>query len=146
MSSDLRFETASEEETRSLGRKLADILPECGTVLLRGALGAGKTTLAQGIIEGRGLARADDIASPTFTLIHEYGDPVRVYHVDLYRLDTAEQVRHIGLEDILDRHALVLVEWGERFLEVLPEAYVEIRLTVINSDQRLIEVLGLANR
>src|SRR5579884_1618680 len=78
MSSDLRFETASEEETRSLGRKLADILPECGTVLLRGALGAGKTTLAQGIIEGRGLARADDIASPTFTLIHEYGDPVRV--------------------------------------------------------------------
>ncbi len=146
MSSDLRFETASEEETRSLGRKLASILPERGTVLLRGELGAGKTTLAQGIIEGRGLARAEDVASPTFTLIHEYGDPVRVYHIDLYRLDTTEQVRHIGLEDILDRHALVLMEWGERFLELLPDSYMEIRLTVVNSAKRLIEVLGLANR
>jgi tRNA threonylcarbamoyladenosine biosynthesis protein TsaE len=143
MSSDLRFETASEEETRSLGRRLAHLLPECGVVLLCGELGAGKTTLAQGIIEGRGLALADDVASPTFTLIHEYGDPVRVYHIDFYRLDTAEQVRHIGLEEILDRPALVLIEWGDRFLELLPDSYMEIRIVVVNSDKRLIELKNL---
>src|SRR5579875_2273349 len=115
MSSVLRFETHSDEETRELGRKLAAQLPDCGVVLLAGDLGAGKTTLAQGIVEGRGAARAEDVGSPTFTLIHEYGDPVRVYHVDLYRLETAEEARRLGLEELFLQPALVLIEWGDRF-------------------------------
>lgn len=143
MSSVQRFETGSAEETRRLGSELARWLPERGVVLLIGELGAGKTTLAQGIVEGRGAARAEDVASPTFTLIHEFGDPVRVYHVDLYRLDTAEQVRRLGLEDLFDQPALVLIEWGERFPELLPRERSEIRIEHTDSGKRTIEWVPL---
>src|SRR4051812_43802325 len=120
MKSVQRFETRSDEETLALGRELAAKLPRAGVVLLIGDLGAGKTTLTKGIAEGRAAARAEDVSSPTFTLIHEYGDPVAVYHVDLYRLDTVEQARRLGLEDLFDAPALVLVEWGDRFPELFP--------------------------
>jgi tRNA threonylcarbamoyladenosine biosynthesis protein TsaE len=109
MSCALRFETHSDEETREAGRQIAAWLPAQAVVALVGDLGAGKTTLTQGIAEGRGAARAEDVSSPTFTLIHEYGEPVRVYHVDLYRLETAEQARRLGLEDLFDQKALVLI-------------------------------------
>lgn len=135
----LRFETTSDEETRRLGIELARLLPARAVVLLIGELGAGKTTLAQGIVEGRGAARAEDVSSPTFTLIHEYGDPVRVYHIDLYRLDTAEEVRRLGLEDLFDQPALVLIEWGERFPELLPPNRAEIRLAHAGPDRRVID-------
>ena len=83
------FETHSEEETIELGRKIARDLPKGAVVLLIGNLGAGKTTLAKGIIDGLGAGKPEQVASPTFTLIHEYRG---VYHIDLYRLDTAAQV------------------------------------------------------
>lgn len=143
MKSVLRFETHSDEETRALGRKLAAQLPERGVVLLIGELGAGKTTLSKGIAEGRQAARAEDVSSPTFTLIHEYGDPVRMYHVDLYRLDNAEQARRLGLEDLFDQPALVLIEWGERFPELMPENRIEIRLETQDENTRTIEVTTL---
>src|ERR1700761_8638672 len=111
MNSVRQFETHSDEETRALGRELAALLPEQGVVLLIGDLGAGKTTLTKGIVEGRNAGSADDVSSPTFTLIHEYGDPVKVYHVDLYRLDTVEEVSRLGLEELFDRPALTLIEW-----------------------------------
>jgi tRNA threonylcarbamoyladenosine biosynthesis protein TsaE len=140
MKSGRRFETHSAEETRALGRQLAtDFLPPQGVVLLIGDLGAGKTTLAKGIVEGREAAPGDEVSSPTFTLIHEYGDPVRIYHVDLYRLETAEQVRRLGLEEFFDKPALTLIEWGERFPEVLPAERVEIRLTHTSEETRVIE-------
>lgn len=145
MSSVLRFESRSEDETRALGRTLASLLPTHAVVLLIGDLGAGKTTLAQGIAEARGAARAEDVSSPTFTLIHEYGDPVTVYHLDLYRLDTADQARRIGIEDLYDAPALVLVEWGERFPDLLPEKRIEIRLRHTGNDAREIEAFGLAH-
>jgi tRNA threonylcarbamoyladenosine biosynthesis protein TsaE len=140
MKSVLRFESRSEEETLSLGRELAGCLPEHGVVLLIGELGAGKTTLAKGIAEGRKVARAEDVSSPTFTLIHEYGDPVSVYHIDLYRLDTPEEARRLGLEDIYDSGALVLIEWGERFPELLPEERVEIRIRQAGDEAREIQI------
>ncbi|HMF77713.1 MAG TPA: tRNA (adenosine(37)-N6)-threonylcarbamoyltransferase complex ATPase subunit type 1 TsaE [Bryobacteraceae bacterium] len=140
MKSVRRFETHSDEETRALGRDLARILPERGVVLLIGDLGAGKTTLTKGIVEGRNAASADDVSSPTFTLIHEYGDPVKVYHVDLYRLDTVEEAGRIGLEELFDRPALTLIEWGERFPELLPAERTEIRLKHLTEDDREIEV------
>jgi tRNA threonylcarbamoyladenosine biosynthesis protein TsaE len=142
MNSVLRFETHSDEETRSVGRQLAHMLPARGAVILTGDLGAGKTTLTKGIVEGRGAACAEDVGSPTFSLIHEYGDPVRVYHVDLYRLDTAEEVRRLGLEELFDGNALVLIEWGERFPELLPEDRMEIRLSQIGEEERRIEVFS----
>lgn len=143
MSSGLRFETHSDDETQALGRHLAAKLPATGIVLLIGDLGTGKTTLTKGIVEGCGAAQAQHVSSPTFTLIHEYGDPVSVYHVDLYRLDTAEQGRRLGLEDLFLQPALVLIEWGDRFPELMPENRIEIRLRHAGETDRVIEVLGL---
>jgi tRNA threonylcarbamoyladenosine biosynthesis protein TsaE len=126
--------TRSEEETVALGEELAAELPAKCVVLLIGNLGAGKTTLAKGIVKGLGAAHPDEVSSPTFTLIHEYGP--RVYHVDLYRLDRADQVASIGLDEIFEREAVVLVEWGERFMELMPLERVEIRLRSIGGDER----------
>jgi tRNA threonylcarbamoyladenosine biosynthesis protein TsaE len=123
------FETRSEEETIALGRRIASGLPQRVIVLLIGNLGAGKTTLAKGIISGLGAAEPEEVASPTFTLIHEYGNG-RVYHVDLYRLDTPAQVATLGLEEIFDRNAVVLIEWGEKFRELMPAHRIEIALSV----------------
>lgn len=138
----MNYRTSSSDETIELGRRLArEVLPGSGVVLLIGNLGAGKTTLAKGIIEGRGVAIRDEVASPTFTLIHEFGDPPRVYHIDLYRLDTAAEVATLGLDELFDRpDALVLIEWGERFPELLPAQRVEIRLERLDEDRRSIEV------
>lgn len=143
MNSVLRVETHSDEETRAFGGELARRLPARGLVLLIGELGAGKTTLTKGIVEARAAARPEDVSSPTFTLIHEYGDPVRVYHIDLYRLDTAEQVRRLGLDEILESNTLVLIEWGERFPELWPPDRAEVRLTHAGEHNRRIEVTGL---
>src|SRR5579863_9115669 len=111
--------THSEEETIELGRRIARALPRRAVLLLIGNLGAGKTTLAKGNVSALGAAPPEEVSSPTFTLIHEYGGG-RVYHVDLYRLDRPEQVATLGLEEIFDRQAVVLIEWGERFPELMP--------------------------
>ncbi len=120
------FETHSEEETIELGRAIAARLPRRAVVLLIGNLGAGKTTLAKGIVQGLGAAQPEDVSSPTFTLIHEYGS--RVYHIDLYRLERAEEVATLGLDEIFERDAVVLIEWGERFPELMPQRAIQIHL------------------
>ena len=109
-------------------------------MLLIGNLGAGKTTLAKGIVKGLGAAEPDDVSSPTFTLIHEHSS--RVYHIDLYRLDTADQVATLGLDEIFDRRAVVLIEWGERFPQLMPADRIEIRLRTTGENSREIEVLS----
>ena len=124
----------------ALGERLAGELPRRGVVLLIGNLGAGKTTLAKGIVRGRGAAEHDDVSSPTFTLIHEYGPDGNVYHIDLYRLDEARQVATLGLEEIFDRDALVLIEWGERFPQLMPAERTEIYIRPRGNDEREIEV------
>jgi tRNA threonylcarbamoyladenosine biosynthesis protein TsaE len=135
-----RFETHSEEETRKLGEFFAAQLPSRGVVLLIGNLGAGKTTLVKGIVEGLRVADADDVSSPTYTLVHEYGDPVRLYHVDLYRLETMAEVLGIGMEDLLESRALVLIEWGERFPAIMPPSRTEIRISRLGENSRRVEV------
>lgn len=133
--------THSEDETIALGRSLAAAWPAQALVLLIGDLGAGKTTLTKGIVEGRGLA--DAVSSPTYTLVHEYGHPPRVFHIDLYRLDEADEVRALGLDELLDRPALTLIEWGERFPELWPAARIEVRLTRQADESRRIEVCDI---
>jgi tRNA threonylcarbamoyladenosine biosynthesis protein TsaE len=140
----LIFHTQSEEETIALGRTLAAELPAKALVLLIGNLGAGKTTLTKGIAQGLGAAEPAEVSSPTFTLIHEYGPSV--YHVDLYRLDTPEQVATLGLDEIFDRRAVVLVEWGEKFLEMMPEDRVEIRLRATGENSREILIASSEDR
>ena len=121
------YRASSEAETIALGRRLSRELPPRGVVLLIGNLGAGKTTLAKGIASGLGAAEPDDVTSPTFTLIHEYGGGL-VYHVDLYRLEEERQVATLGLEELFERDAVVLIEWGERFPRLMPPARTEIRI------------------
>ena len=123
----IEYRTNSESETIALGRELARTFPRPALVLLIGNLGAGKTTLTKGIVEGAGVAAQDEVTSPTFTLIHDYGGGV--FHVDLYRIETPRELASLGLEDLWDREdALVLVEWGERFREQLPPPQAEIRI------------------
>jgi tRNA threonylcarbamoyladenosine biosynthesis protein TsaE len=130
--------TNSEEETVALGRELAGQLRRPGLVLLIGNLGAGKTTLTKGIVDGLGVAPPDEVSSPTFTLIHDYGSGV--FHVDLYRIETARELLSLGLEDLWDREdTLVLIEWGERFRQYLPPADVEITIE-LRGDTRVINV------
>ena len=143
MRSALQIETHSSANTRALGRYLSEVLPPVGVVLLIGDLGAGKTTLAKGIVEGLGVAGADDVSSPTYTLIHQYGEPVRVYHIDLYRLETVKEVRRLGLEDLFEEPVLVLIEWGERFRELMPERRLEITLEARESGTRQIRARNL---
>ena len=104
----------STEETISRGRELASSLRPPLLVLLTGELGAGKTTLAKGIISGLGVAAEEDITSPTFTLIHTFTGRVKVFHVDLYRVSDVHDFDTLGLEDIFAEPAIVLIEWPER--------------------------------
>lgn len=137
------FHTESAEDTVALGERLAAELPAKAVVLLIGNLGAGKTTLAKGLVKGLGAAQPDEVSSPTFTLIHEYSPSV--YHIDLYRLDRPNQVATLGLEEIFERNAVVLIEWGERFPELMPEDRIEIRLRAMSENSREIEVTATAS-
>lgn len=134
------FRTASEEETIELGARLGREFPPRAAILLIGNLGAGKTTLAKGIVNGAGSAEPEEVSSPTFTLIHEYGGARKVYHVDLYRLEHAREVANLGLEELFEKDALVLVEWGERFPQLMPPERFEIHIHAGEGDEREITV------
>ncbi len=126
-----RLRTRSVAGTLALGESVAEmLLPTPAVVILRGEVGAGKTTLVKGIAEALGAGMAEEVTSPTFTLVHEYqGRRVRVVHLDLYRLETEEEVAALGLEEMAsDPDALLLVEWGERFETVRAMATGEIAM------------------
>ncbi len=123
------FITQSAEETIALGRSLAGLLAPPKLVLLSGDLGAGKTTLVKGIAEAFQAASADDVTSPTFTLVHEYRGPgVHLYHIDLYRVDTPRQLETLGLDDLVADDSILLIEWGEKFERFKREGNVKIAL------------------
>lgn len=132
--------THSPEETVDLGRELAKLFQPPCLVLLEGELGAGKTTLVKGVAEGLGAACQDDVTSPTFTLVHEYGEARKVYHVDLYRLEGQRDIASLGLEDPLNQNSTMLVEWGERLGDNAPTAQFKILLEHLGNDERRIQV------
>jgi len=134
------FTTHSAEETIALGRELAKILAPPRLVLLRGDLGAGKTTLVKGIAEGFYAASQQDVTSPTFTLVHEYRGPgVNVYHIDLYRVDTPRQLETLGVDDLIANDSVLLIEWGEKFPRFVRERDVEISIERTgDSDRRFL--------
>ncbi len=135
------FTTHSAEETIELGRQLARELAPPRLVLLRGELGAGKTTLVKGIAEGFQAASQDDVTSPTFTLIHEYRGPeTTVYHIDLYRIDTPRELETLGLDDLFGDSNLLLIEWGEKFPRFLRERDVEIAFDRLGDTDRRIRL------
>src|SRR5216684_763770 len=131
------FETHSADETTQLGRGLARELQPGTIVLLRGDLGAGKTTLVKGIAEGFQAASADDVTSPTFTLIHEYRGPeVVLFHIDLYRIDTQRELDTLALDDLMDEKHILLIEWGEKFDRFARERDAEIAIEHLGGDDR----------
>jgi tRNA threonylcarbamoyladenosine biosynthesis protein TsaE len=134
------YTTNSAEETIALGEKLGAGMRPPRLVLLIGDLGAGKTTLTKGIIRGLGVAGPDDVLSPTFSLIHEYEGPPKVYHIDLYRLDRVPELETLGLDDLWDQQAVVLIEWGEKFTDQLPGPRLEIHLQDKGDETREIRV------
>ena len=135
--------TKSAEETIALGRELASMLAPPKVVVLRGDLGAGKTTLVKGIAEGFQAASEDDVTSPTFTLVHVYGGSRQVYHADLYRIESFHDFETLGLEDIFAHPAVAILEWSERFPLESPWPAIRIRLEHRGSDERLIRVLDV---
>ena len=136
------FTTNSPEETIALGRELANQLAPPKLVVLRGDLGAGKTTLVKGIAEGFHAASQDDVTSPTFTLIHEYRGPsVTIYHIDLYRIDTPRELETLGLDDLMTDNSVLLIEWGEKFTRFQRERDVEIALERVSENKRRIAVI-----
>jgi tRNA threonylcarbamoyladenosine biosynthesis protein TsaE len=135
------FVTHCAEETTELGRKLAAELKPGSIVLLRGELGAGKTTLVKGIAEGFKAAEADRVTSPTFTLIHEYRGPqVTIFHIDLYRVDTQRELDTLALDDLMVADSILLIEWGEKFERFAKERDVEIAIEHAGGDDRRITV------
>jgi tRNA threonylcarbamoyladenosine biosynthesis protein TsaE len=135
------FITHSPEETVALGRTLTALLAPPKIVLLRGDLGAGKTTLVKGIAAGFRAASEDDVTSPTFTLVHEYRGPgANLYHIDLYRVDTQRQLETLGLDDLIGENSILLIEWGEKFPRFVRERDVEIALERVGENARKVRV------
>jgi len=134
--------THSAEETIAYGRSLAAELSPPLIVLLRGDLGAGKTTLVKGIAEGFQAARAEDVTSPTFTLVHEYRSPrALLYHIDLYRIDTQREFDTLALDDLLAPNSILLIEWGEKFPRLQRDRDLEISLERLGETGRRIQLI-----
>ncbi|MDR3739170.1 MAG: tRNA (adenosine(37)-N6)-threonylcarbamoyltransferase complex ATPase subunit type 1 TsaE [Terracidiphilus sp.] len=139
------FITHSGADTIEVGRKLAQILQPPQLLLLKGDLGTGKTTLVKGIAQALDAAEPDEVTSPTFTLIHEYdgtqeGRSIKLFHLDVYRLEGERQLETLGLDELLTNDALVLVEWGEKFKSIQKKATGEISIVSTGGDARRITV------
>ncbi|GGG96410.1 tRNA (adenosine(37)-N6)-threonylcarbamoyltransferase complex ATPase subunit type 1 TsaE [Silvibacterium dinghuense] len=139
------FTTTSAAETIATGHKIAELLAPPKFLILRGDLGAGKTTLVKGIAEALDAAEPDEVTSPTFTLVHEYEGtqgaaktPVNLYHLDLYRIEGERQLDTLGLDDLAAPDSIVLVEWGEKFPSVKRRSDGEIVMTSAGGDTRKI--------
>jgi tRNA threonylcarbamoyladenosine biosynthesis protein TsaE len=139
------FTTMSGADTIEVGRKLARLLVPPQLLVLRGDLGTGKTTLVKGIAQALNAAEPDEVTSPTFTLLHEYdgerdGQRVKLFHLDVYRLEGERQLETLGLDELLTPDALVLVEWGEKFKSIRKKSTGEIAITSAGGDARKITV------
>ena len=135
--------TIGPEETQAYGRRLADRLRSGDVIALMGELGSGKTCLIQGICQG--LDVADDVTSPTFTLINEYQGRLPVYHFDLYRLEDPESVLDIGFDEYVDGNGVCLIEWADKFPEILPEERIEIWIEILDGERRRLRITEYSN-
>ena len=133
--------THSAEETIRWGREFSGRLKPPMMVLLTGELGSGKTTLTKGIVSGLNAANEDDVTSPTFTLVHVYGKPAKVYHADLYRIESFHDFETLGMEDMFATPAVAILEWSERFPLQSPWPQIRVRLEHLGGDARRITIL-----
>ncbi|HTZ46109.1 MAG TPA: tRNA (adenosine(37)-N6)-threonylcarbamoyltransferase complex ATPase subunit type 1 TsaE [Verrucomicrobiae bacterium] len=134
--------THSAEETIDWGKQLAAKLQAPLLVLLSGELGSGKTTLTKGIVAGLHVASEDEVTSPSFTLVHEYGAGKKVFHGDLYRIESFHDFETLGLEEVFAQPAIVILEWSEKFPLKAPWPQLRLRLEHQGGDARRITVLN----
>ena len=132
--------STSEAETLRFGRELGESMRLPAHILLYGDLGAGKTALTRGLAIGFGLEHSDDVASPTFTLINEYRGRVKIYHIDLYRIEPG-RLEGLGLDEIFDDpNAVVIVEWAERLGDFRTPGALQVFLEYVDEGSRRIEI------
>jgi tRNA threonylcarbamoyladenosine biosynthesis protein TsaE len=137
-----KLTTYSEDETRAAGRKLAEQLPPTAIVAMSGDLGAGKTAFIRGVCEFFGCA--SQVSSPTFTIVHEYDGTRSIAHCDLYRLESTEEMLQIGLDQLFREERVILIEWAERALPLLPLPRFEVAARHTDSSEiRELEIMLL---
>jgi tRNA threonylcarbamoyladenosine biosynthesis protein TsaE len=137
----------SEAETLELGQKLGQVLPNGSTVALCGELGAGKTWLAKGIAFGLGVPKEEYVTSPAYDLVHEYRGRLPVYHMDFYRLDTLPEDSRMWLEEYFERDGVCVIEWADKFLDLLPNDYVRVDLDYGKGEQeRAIRITAVGRK
>ncbi|MEA2451929.1 MAG: tRNA threonylcarbamoyladenosine biosynthesis protein TsaE [Actinomycetota bacterium] len=136
MRNGIQVVTASPDETRIVGASLAPTLLPGDVISLSGDLGAGKTVFVQGLATALGVDGG--ITSPTFTIVHEYEGRYPIIHMDVYRLDSFQEVLDLGFEELLDPQAILVVEWGEAVTQLFPRSYLEIEIRQLpEEDHRL---------
>ena len=144
----LQFETHSPNDTLSLGEKIGRHLEAGDIVLLFGDLGAGKTTLTQGIARGLGVAKEEYVRSPSFTLVNEYPGKVPVFHIDLYRIASSQELEDLGLEEVFSSEGVSIVEWAEKLFiredDSIPllgiERWIAIHITIEEEESRKLDL------
>ncbi len=130
--------TKSPEETKNLGRKIGSELKGCDIVALFGELGAGKTTLIQGIAEG--VHVADYVTSPTFIIINEFKGRFPFYHIDLYRLEDISQIEDLGIAEYFGKEGVKVIEWAEKLGDLLPKEHIRIEMEIVSENERRIKI------
>jgi tRNA threonylcarbamoyladenosine biosynthesis protein TsaE len=131
--------TVQAEETRALGARLGRWARAGDIVACCGALGAGKTTFVQGFAEGLGVGAHDYVRSPTFALVHAYHGRTPLYHFDFYRLSSCIEVADLGFEEYLNAGGVVIIEWADKFPEILPPVRLEVSIHIADSDSRWLQ-------
>ena len=139
---ELKYSTESSEDTVKLGRQLGAILKEGDVVALVGELGSGKTWFTKGLALGLGINSSTVITSPSFSLVNEYEGRFTFYHMDLFRLDNLSEVLSAGLEEYLYDASVVVMEWADRWPEILPEQCITVEFIILGEQVRDITIYG----
>lgn len=134
----MTFTTHSPEETIELGKKIGNFLQKGDVLAMQGTLAAGKTTITKGIAESLGVK--DVITSPTFCLISEYEGKMPLYHMDVYRLDGAEDFANLGTDDMIYGNGVSIIEWSEKIMSELPQKTIKIVITPNEDNSRSITI------
>ena len=132
--------TESPEETQTLGEELGKQLKPGSVIALIGDLGTGKTCLTQGIARGIGIAPNEVVSSPSYILINEYNGSIPIYHIDLYRIETSEEIAELGLDEYVDGVGICIIEWADRMENDLPDTYIRVHITWEDENSRSIKI------
>jgi len=138
----LKYLTKSDIETVNTGKKLGSFLSGGDIVALTGPLGSGKTWFTKGIGLGLGIDPHEVITSPSFALVNEYSGRHTLYHMDLYRLDSISDVISTGIDEYINEDSVVVIEWAERCIEILPHGFIEVNINILGENERSIDIIS----